>query len=152
MTITKTKGLYQQILAEHPFLRDLEPHHLEFMTGCASELHFGAGQYILQEGEAAEHLYLINQGKVALGTITPSRGFTTIETLEDGDPLGWSWFIPPYHWHFTALAILPTSLIALDGKRLRGKCEIDHDFGYELVKRLAQILGHRLRMTRKQLV
>ncbi|MBE7556087.1 MAG: cyclic nucleotide-binding domain-containing protein [Anaerolineales bacterium] len=122
------------------------------MTGCASELHFGAGQYILQEGEAAEHLYLINQGKVALGTITPSRGFTTIETLEDGDPLGWSWFIPPYHWHFTALAILPTSLIALDGKRLRGKCEIDHDFGYELVKRLAQILGHRLRMTRKQLV
>lgn len=152
MTITKAKGLYQQILAEHPFLRDLEPHHLEFMTGCASELHFGAGQYILQEGEAAEHLYLINQGKVALGTITPSRGFTTIETLEDGDPLGWSWFIPPYHWHFTALAILPTSLIALDGKRLRGKCEIDHDFGYELVKRLAQILGHRLRMTRKQLV
>jgi hypothetical protein len=97
-------------------------------------------------------LYLINQGKVALGTITPSRGFTTIETLEDGDALGWSWFVPPYHWHFTALAILPTSLIALDGKRLREECEIDHDFGYELVKRLAQILGDRLRMTRKQLV
>ncbi|GIK36897.1 MAG: hypothetical protein BroJett011_07300 [Chloroflexota bacterium] len=152
MSITKTKESYHQILVQHPFLKDLEPHHLEFISGCASELHFGAGQYILQEGEAAEHLYLINQGKVALGTITSSRGFTTIETLEDGDPLGWSWFVPPYHWHFTALAILPTSLIALDGNRLRGKCETDHDFGYELVKRLAHILGRRLRMTRRQLV
>jgi CRP-like cAMP-binding protein len=121
------------------------------MAGCASEPRFDAGQYILCEGEAATHLYLIGQGKVALGTITPGRGFTTLEILEDGDPLGWSWLIPPYHWHFTALTILPTWVIALDGKCLREKCEADHDFGYELLKRLALILGQRLRMTIRQL-
>jgi len=144
--------LHKQILAEHSFLKDLEPRHLQFMAGCASKLHFAAGQYILQEGEVATHLYLISHGKVALGTMTPNRGFTTIEILEDGDPLGWSWLIPPYHWHFTALAILPTWVIAMDGKHLREKCEADHDFGYELVKRLALILGQRLRMVRMQLV
>jgi CRP-like cAMP-binding protein len=151
METVKTMALPEQILGEHPFLQDLAPRHLQFMAGCASEPRFDAGQYILREGEAATHLYLIGQGKVALGTITPGRGFTTLEILEDGDPLGWSWLIPPYHWHFTALTILPTWVIALDGKCLREKCEADHDFGYELLKRLALILGQRLRMTIRQL-
>jgi CRP-like cAMP-binding protein len=152
METIKVMELGEQILGEHPFLRDLEPGHLQFIAECASEFHFAAGEYILREGEAANHLYLIEHGKVALGTIVPSRGFTTLETLEDGEALGWSWLIPPYHWHFTALTILPTGVIALDGKRLREECEADHDFGYELLKRLALILGQRLRMTRRQLV
>lgn len=143
---------YEQILAEHPFLEDLSPRHLQFMAECACELHFAGGEYILNEGESAGYLHLIRQGKVALGTVIPNRGFTTIETLGDGEALGWSWLVPPYHWHFTALAIVPTTIIAMDGQRLREKCEADHDFGYELVKRLALLLGQRLRMTRKQLV
>ncbi len=152
METIETMELCEQILAEHPFLKELELHHLQFMAEGASELHFPPGEYILREGEAAKHLYLIGHGKVALGTIIPGRGFTTLEILEDGEPLGWSWLIPPYHWHFTGLAILPTWVMAMDGKRLREKCEADHDFGYELVKRLALILGQRLRMVRMQLV
>jgi CRP-like cAMP-binding protein len=143
---------HEQILAEHPFLKDMEPRHLQFMANCASELHFDAGQYILREGEVAGYLYLISRGKVALGTIVPNQGFTTLEVLEEGEALGWSWFIPPYHWHFTGLTIVPTSVMAMDGKILREKCEADHDFGYELVKRLALILGQRLRTARRQLV
>jgi CRP-like cAMP-binding protein len=143
---------YHRILAEHPFLRDLEPRHLQFMAEYASELHFSAGQYILREGEVATDLYLIEQGKVALGTVIPKQGFTTLEILEAGEALGWSWLVPPHHWHFTALAILPTWVMALEAAPLRAKCEADHDFGYELVKQLALILGQRLRMSRKKLV
>jgi CRP-like cAMP-binding protein len=152
MEAIQTRETYEQILAEHPFLKDMRPRHLQFMADCACELHFDAGQYILREGDTAKYLYLIGHGKVALGTVIPNRGFTTIEVLADGEALGWSWLIPPYHWHFSGLTILPTSVMAMDGKRLREKCEADHDFGYELVKRLALILGQRLRMTRKQLL
>lgn len=152
METLKTMGAGELTLAGHPFLQELAPHHLEFMAECAAEFHFAAGEYILREGEPANQLYLIDRGKVALGTIGANRGFTTIEILAEGEALGWSWLIPPYHWHFTALAILPTTVIALDGYRLREKCEADHDFGYELLKRLALIIGQRLRMTRKQLV
>lgn len=151
METSKTATLLQMLVG-HPFLKDLKPAHLQFLAECASELQFAAGQYILCEGEVATDLYLIDRGKVALGTTVPGRGFTTVEILEDGAPLGWSWLVPPYHWHFTAMAVLPTRVFALDAERLREKCEADHDFGYELVKRLAMILGQRLRMTRKQLV
>lgn len=149
---TSKVGELSRILADHPFLKDLNSGHLQFMAAHTTELQFAAGEYILCEGEVATDLYLIHHGKVALGTVIPGRGFTTIEILEDGAPLGWSWLVPPYHWHFTALAILPTRVFAVEAEDLREKCEADHDFGYELVKRLALVLGQRLRMTRKQLV
>lgn len=138
-------------LAKHPFLKDFEPDHLRYVEECASVMHFDAGQYILREGGEANRCFLIQRGKVGLGTFIPGRGFTTVQTLSEGDVLGWSWLIPPYAWHLNAQAILPTDVIALDGMRLRERCEKDHEFGYELLKRLAVIIGKRFRITRMQL-
>jgi len=44
-----------------------------------------------------------------------------------------------------------TRAIAFDGKCLREKCEEAHDMGYELLKRIASILGEHLDATRSQL-
>jgi len=75
-----------------------------------------------------------------------------IETLEEGDILGWSWLIPPYLWRFDARIVEPTRAIALDGKCLRMKCDENHDLGYELLKRFAHIVTQRLQATRLQLL
>ena len=75
-----------------------------------------------------------------------------IDTVEEGDVLGWSWLIPPYHWHFDARAIDLTRAIALDGKCLRTKCEEDHNLGYELLKRFSHIIEQRLQATRIRLL
>ena len=40
----------------------------------------------------------------------------------------------------------------LDGACLRGKCEEDHDLGYELLMRFAQVIVERLQATRLQLL
>jgi CRP-like cAMP-binding protein len=79
------------------------------------------------------------------------RGFTTLQTLGEGEILGLSWLIPPYRWHFSALVIIPTLVMALDAKRLRQKCQSDHDFGYEFLKQLALVVGQRLKATRLRL-
>ncbi|HHT9112880.1 MAG: cyclic nucleotide-binding domain-containing protein [Planctomycetes bacterium] len=139
-------------LAEHPFLKGLDPHHLNIIVGCASNVSFDAEQYILHEGEEATNFYIIHQGKVALEIFTSDRGPITIQTIGEGDVLGWSWLIPPYHWHYDARAIEPTSAIALDAKCLRAKCEEDHDLGYELLKRFAHVITQRLEATRLQLL
>lgn len=139
-------------LAEHPFLKGLEPHHLKIIVGCASNVRFDAEQYILREGEEATNFYIIHQGNVALEIFTSDRGPITIQTIGEGDVLGWSWLIPPYHWHYDARAIEPTSAIALDAKCLRAKCEEDHDLGYELLKRFAHVITQRLEATRLQLL
>ena len=73
-------------------------------------------------------------------------------TLGEGDILGWSWLMPPYHWQFHARAVEVTRAIALDGKCLRTKCEQNHDLGYELLKRFCHIIERRLEATRLQLL
>ena len=140
------------ILSEHPFVKGLDPKQIELITGCASNVRFEDGQIIFREGEEANHFYIIRQGQVTLQIYTPGRGSIIIDTLSDGDVLGWSWLIPPYQWRFDAVASLLTRAIALDGKCLRTKCEADHDLGYELLKRFSSIVEQRLESTRLRLL
>jgi CRP/FNR family transcriptional regulator, cyclic AMP receptor protein len=42
--------------------------------------------------------------------------------------------------------------VSLDGVCLRNKCEQNHDFGYEIMKRFAAIIIERLQATRLQLL
>jgi CRP/FNR family cyclic AMP-dependent transcriptional regulator len=140
------------ILAEHPFFRGLEDRHLELLVGCASNVRFDAGQFILRESEEANQFFLIRQGKVSVEIFAPGRGPMTILTLGEDEVLGWSWLVPPYQWKFDARAIEMTRAIALDGKCLREKSEHDHDLGYELLKRFVPIVEERLTATRFQLL
>jgi len=140
------------ILAEHPFFKELEPCYLQLLVGCASNVRFNAGEFLFREGEDANRFYLLRQGKVALQVVTHGREPITIQTIGEGEVLGWSWLIPPYRWRFAAHATEPVRALALDGKCLRTKCEEDHDLGYALLKRFSHVVEQRLQATRMQLL
>lgn len=142
----------EPLLAAHPFFKGLEQKHLKLIVGCASNIVFNQGQFISREGDDADKFYIIRQGKVVLETFSPVKGAIPIQTLQEGDVLGWSWLVPPYKWHFDARAYEMTRAIGLDGKCLREKCETDHDLGYELMKRFSMVVTERLEATRLQLL
>ena len=142
----------ETILSEHPFLQGLAPEHLRLIVGCASNVRFEAGHYLFREGDQANKFYFIRQGKAAVEIRAPGKGSIVIQTLGEGEVLGWSWLIPPYEWHFDARAVELTRAFALDGKCLRTKCEEDHHLGYELLKRFTDIIEQRLQATRLQLL
>jgi len=140
------------LIAEHSLFKGLEPRHLEFLVGCASNVRFEPGQFVFREGGEANQCYLIREGKVSLEIEAPPRGTIIIQTLTKGDVLGWSQIFPPYRWKFSARAIELTRAIALDGKCIREKSEEDHDLGYELLKRFSRVIQERLQATRLQLI
>jgi CRP/FNR family transcriptional regulator, cyclic AMP receptor protein len=142
----------EPILAEHPFFAGLNDAHLKVIVGCAKNVRFNAEQFIFREGEDANEFYLIRHGRVAIELFAPDRGAIIIQTIEEGDVLGWSWLVRPYKWHFDARAEELTRAIALDGACLRAKCEQDHDLGYELMNRFTLIMETRLQATRMQLL
>lgn len=142
----------QGILSAHPFFAKLRVHHLKLVAGCAANVRFEAGTFIFHEGERAGKFYLIREGKVALQIHSERRGPLTIQTLGEGDVLGWSWLFPPYRWKFSAKTIDPTRAFAVDGQCIRAKAEQEHDLGYELLKRFAHVVETRLEATRLQLV
>jgi CRP-like cAMP-binding protein len=147
-----TPQTLERVLVEHPLLKGCQPQYIQLLVGCASNVRFNAGEMIFRQGEEANLLYLIRQGKVALEIPDSARGPIIVQTLGEGDVLGWSWAITPYRWHFDARAVELTRAIALDGKCLRDKCEVDHDLGYEVMRRVTHVMEHRLQATRLQLL
>jgi CRP-like cAMP-binding protein len=142
----------EPILAEHPFFHDLEPQYLQLVLGCAGNVRFKAGDFLFREGQEANHFYLLRHGRVALQVYVPQRGPITVETIDAGEVLGWSWLFPPYRWQFDAQALELVRAVAFDGRCLRDKCAEDHDLGYSLMQRFAQVMSQRLQATRLQLL
>jgi CRP/FNR family transcriptional regulator, cyclic AMP receptor protein len=140
------------LLAEHPFFKGMEDEYIELLSECASNVRYSAGDPIVSEGEAANRMFLIRYGKVALQIHSPNHGPIIIQTLDPGEVLGWSWMMPPYKWHFDAVAVDETRAISLDGECLRKKCANDPKLGYELMSRVAELVVERLNSTRLQLI
>ena len=142
----------EELLAAHPFFAGLGDGAIQLIAGCASNVHFGAGEYIFGAGEAASRFYVIRHGRVALEIHSPTRGPLVIETMEEGEVLGWSWLVSPYRYFADARAVTPVSATALDGTCLRGKCEADAELGYALLKRVTDVMYQRLQSTRVRLL
>lgn len=141
-----------EIMRQHPFLAGLPFEHMQTLVGCASNVRYEDGQTIIHEGQVANKFYLIRTGRVALQMDVPGKVPLRIQTVGPGEILGWSWLISPFRWHFSGIVVLDTRAIALDGECLRGKCERDPAFGYEMLKRLSQVMERRLDATRLQLI
>ena len=139
-------------VAAHPFLIGLSEHHIRLLADCAMRTHFEGDQVIFQEGESANRFYLIESGQVALESTSQTAAPVTIDTIGAGDLLGWSWLFPPYVWHFQARAVEPTAAIFFYGTVLREYCEKDPALGFELLKRMSEVMTRRLQAARGRLL
>ncbi len=141
----------EPILAAHPFFRGLDSRYLKLIIECASRKTFTPGKFLCQDNEEARMFYVIHHGRVAVEIYRPRRGAVTVQTIGEGEVLGWLWFDQPYHWHMDARALDLTRVISLDVKGLMDRCNQDHDFGYELMRRYAHHLAVQFRVTKAQL-
>jgi CRP-like cAMP-binding protein len=144
--------LLDSVLQDVPLFNGLEDDELQLIAGCARNVHFDAGQYLFREGDPADFFYVVRHGAVSVELFVPTRGAVTIETIDPGEVLGWSWLFAPYRWHFDARAAAPVRAIAFDGACLRGKCDDDKELGYELMKRFGQVMVDRLQHARVRLL
>jgi CRP/FNR family cyclic AMP-dependent transcriptional regulator len=140
------------LLTEVPMFEGMASERLALIAGCASNRVFDDGTYLLREGEPADAFYVLRTGDVALETHVPQRGALTLETLHAGDVLGWSWLVSPHRTAFDARALGTVHTMAFDGRCLRGKCEQDHDLGYDVLMRFVAVIVERLQATRLQLL
>jgi CRP/FNR family cyclic AMP-dependent transcriptional regulator len=139
----------KEVILEHPFFVGMEKGYLDIVAEGATEAKYNAGEILFKEGEPANRFFLICGGRVVLETHQPGTGLTLIEELRGGNVLGWSWLFQPFSWHFQARAIEPTEVVVLDGGHLLANAERDSKFGYDLMKRVARVVIHRLQAIRK---
>jgi CRP/FNR family cyclic AMP-dependent transcriptional regulator len=77
------------VIAESPVFAGLTQDQLEFIAGCAQNVHFEAGQQIAKRGDAADAFYLLRIGEVALDIDVPNKKPVRVDTVEAGQVLGW---------------------------------------------------------------
>lgn len=138
-------------LKELKFFEGLQEEYFKSLEVCAEEISFAKGRLIANEGDHVDKIYFIQHGAVNIEY--HSRGhFEILETLHEHDVFGWGWLTQPQIWHFDVRARNAVRTIALDVKAMTQKCDLDHSFGYEMMKRFIPVIAHRLDMARLQLM
>ena len=140
------------LLAENSFFQGMPATYLETMAGCGKLVQFKPDQFLLREGSQADTFYLIREGEVAIESHLPAAAPLTVTRVSSGEFTGYSWLFPPYRNHFDSRALTRVLAIALDGACLRGKAEADHELGYQLMQRFAQVMLNRLQASRLQML
>lgn len=133
-------------------LATLGPDELRTLAGAGREVSFPAGHRLIVEGRPADRCWLIRDGRILLDAQVPGRRGVVIQSLGAGDLLGWSWLVPPYQWHFGALAAEPVEAVEFDSATLADLAEADPRFGRSLMLMLFEALLERLQATRARLL
>ena len=141
------------LLKTIPWFNELKPEHFEKLAKIASLHQYPEGGEVFREGDRQDCLFIVLEGWVALEIFVPHRGRVRILTAEPMDVLGWSSVTPIVRQRTaSARAILPSKLIGLNSEAMRQWCEEDHELGYVVMHRIANIVASRLTVTRLQLL
>ena len=139
----------ERVLRAHPFLADLEADHVKFLVGCAKNVRFRAGDYLMREGDREDTLYLIRQGSVAIEMPHPGGDPMCVETLAGGDVLGVS-LLTPAAAHLDCRARDTVVALAIDNACLLRKMTEDPRLGFAISMRLLERTYDRLSRARLQ--
>ncbi|KAB1148032.1 cyclic nucleotide-binding domain-containing protein [Streptomyces luteolifulvus] len=133
-------------------LTALPPTQRQRLMTLAREVSFPEDARIFEAGGTADRFWVIRSGAVSLDQQVTAVQKVTVASLGAGDLLGWSWLFPPYQWDFGAEAFSPVRAHEFDAAAVRRLCTEDPDLGMTLVQTVAEILAHRLEMTRGKLM
>jgi CRP-like cAMP-binding protein len=145
-----------EVLAELekiPWFTELRPQHTRKIASMTSLRTLQAGQVVFREGDKEDFYYIVIRGRVALDMFVPLRGKVRFYTAEPAETFGWSSVTPTVRQRTAGATAVIDSLVAcINAEELRHACDDDHDLGYEVMRRLANVVAGRLLVTRLQLL
>lgn len=134
-------------LSEHPFCHLLTRAEVRALEAIAEPASFEPDDYLLRAGHAADRVYLIWAGHVALEV----QG-RILQTLGPGDLVGLSWLESPHRWKFDARAVERTRTVHLDAEELRDLMARDEALASRIYRQVNRALSQRLESARLRLL
>ena len=133
-------------------LSDLNDSMLEKMFKLTKKTNYSSGEYIFKEGDYAESLYSVIEGKVGLELQKNTSTLVMINTITRGYSLGFSALVETEQKKYAshAKALTDTKLLKWNGEDLRKLFHKDYEMGYLLMKRIAKIAKKRLQVRNAQ--
>jgi CRP-like cAMP-binding protein len=137
------------ILNHSKFFESLDPEDIEKVCPLCQPRSYANGEYLFQQGDFGEHLYVIAEGQAYLERtidLDTRRGRVTIDTLGKGRLLGcWSTLLgEPHTLMSSAVCAKPTQVLTIRGPDLRNLMLSDMRLGFRLMEKFCYLLRERI--------
>ncbi|MBI4302990.1 MAG: cyclic nucleotide-binding domain-containing protein [Chloroflexi bacterium] len=149
----------QKLLGECEVFSSLGNADLGRIASSVRESECQAGTLIFKEGQRAEELFVLLEGKVALQMGLPSalkemKGGrrVTVDVIVKNELFGWSAIVEPNVYTLTAVCLQKSKTLSINGTKLRWLMQDNPKIGYEITKGLIKVIASRLNDTRQLLV
>jgi CRP-like cAMP-binding protein len=131
-------------------LKGLDVDQIELLKPLFEKFSCSPSTVIFQQGEKAEFLYLLIDGKVDM-SFKPYDGIPiTVSHVGKGGLFGWSAVLGSDKYTSTAVAIELVNAIRVHGSELRRFCQEYPEAGKDILERLADGVSFRWKDAHKQ--
>jgi CRP-like cAMP-binding protein len=139
----------EAILGESEFFRKMKTEDIKKIAPLCKLTSHDAGDYVFQQGDFGEHLYVIADGQVFLERsldMGNRKANVVIEALGKGRVVGcWSTLLDDPHFMMTSASCQkPTKILSLKGTELRKLMKDDNEIGFHVLERLCFLLKDRI--------
>ena len=139
----------EHALGSCEFFELLGKKEISEIAGLCQANAYKSGEYVFQQGDHGEHLYVIAQGYIYLERsmdLGARKGNIVIEALGKGRLLGcWSTLLDlPHTLMSSAICQKPTTILAMKGSDLRRIMVGNTKLGFNIMERLCFLLRNRI--------
>ncbi|HSG45826.1 MAG TPA: cyclic nucleotide-binding domain-containing protein [Anaerolineales bacterium] len=134
----------------NPLFRDIDKKYIDFLYPLFVRITCTKGTVVIQQGDAADFLYLIEKGAVEI-SYKPYDGETmTITHVGTNGLFGWSALVGSTKYTSSGIAIEDVDALRIRGADLRKLCVENPEAGKEILDRLASAVSTRWKDAHEQ--
>ncbi len=123
-----------------------------FQKGCREE-RFKNGDLLFKDGMDADHIWIVEEGKVDLRFDLPGRttsALTTFYSEPTGNAFGWSCLVPPYKYILSAYCATANCKVQrMDKDFILGLFEEDSQLGYTVMTNTTRVIRKRFQFMQR---
>lgn len=137
-------------LKQAAFTAGMSERSLTRLAALGRQVEFKANQLILTAGQQSAQFYLLFSGSACVEIRAPVYT-VCVHVVRPGEAFGWSSFLRQYDTLFYVRAREASAGLCWDGSQLLAACQEDHEFGFDLYRRLLELVAGRLKATEARL-
>jgi CRP-like cAMP-binding protein len=131
---------------------ELNERELEQVAKIAKTETLGEGARLTEIGAPANRIYHIKEGSVAIFVSGAGGQEVPVDTVGAGDVIGWPALTGPYIYTAACLCAERSTLIVLNGARLRELFETNNHIGYRVLRGMGSVIARRISAIEKKCV
>jgi len=125
---------------------------VDVLRPLIQDIRFQTEEVIFKQGDRADYLYFVLDGKVAIQFNPEDGPVLTVSEVVQGEVFGWSAALGSACYTSSAVCAECGHFIRMEGAELKNLCQEHPETGILILNRLAGVIAQRLRGTHEQVV